>query len=111
MKQAVLYAPNDLRVETVEVPSLEPGDVLVKVTAALLCGTDVRIYTGRETKNVSLPSGPLSVSLPALPVRVSLPAPPFRILAAPLPVVVLARVFPMPLTWRRSRRAKATPLH
>ena len=56
MKQAVLYAPNDLRVETVELPDLEPGDVLVKVTAALLCGTDVRIQTGRKTKNVTLPS-------------------------------------------------------
>ncbi|MFT4294918.1 MAG: alcohol dehydrogenase catalytic domain-containing protein [Micropruina sp.] len=42
--------------ETTDLPVLEPGDVLVKVTAALLCGTDVRIYTGRKTKNVTLPS-------------------------------------------------------
>lgn len=51
-----MYAPNDIRVETHPVPELAEGDVLVKVTAALLCGTDVRIYTGRKTKNVTLPS-------------------------------------------------------
>jgi L-iditol 2-dehydrogenase len=56
MKQATLYQANDLRVEEREVPELEQGDVLIKVTAALLCGTDLRIYNGRKTKNVTLPS-------------------------------------------------------
>ncbi|WP_022867667.1 alcohol dehydrogenase catalytic domain-containing protein [Schaalia vaccimaxillae] len=56
MKKAILYAPNDMRIEEVAKPDLEPGDVLVKVTAALLCGTDVRIYTGTKTRNVTLPS-------------------------------------------------------
>ena len=56
MKKAVLHAPHDMRIEEVPLPTLEPGDVLVKVTAALLCGTDVRIFTGAKTRNVSLPS-------------------------------------------------------
>lgn len=56
MKQAILYQPNDLRVEEREIPTLLDGEVLVKVTAALLCGTDLRIYSGRKTKNVTLPS-------------------------------------------------------
>lgn len=56
MKQAVLHQPNDLRVVERPVPALAEGEVLVKVTAALLCGTDLRIYTGRKTKNVTLPS-------------------------------------------------------
>lgn len=56
MKQATLYQPNDLRVEEHQVPELAEGEVLIKVTAALLCGTDLRIYTGRKTKNVTLPS-------------------------------------------------------
>lgn len=56
MKQAVLYKPLDIRVEERPIPSLEPGEVLLKVTGALLCGTDLRIYTGRKTKNVTLPS-------------------------------------------------------
>ena len=56
MQQAVLYQPNDLRLEERENPTLDPGDVLLKVTAALLCGTDLRIYSGQKTKNVTLPS-------------------------------------------------------
>lgn len=56
MKKAILYAPNELRVEEVPVPKLESGDFLIKVTGSLVCGTDVRIYTGAKTKNVTLPS-------------------------------------------------------
>ena len=37
-------------------PTLEPGDVLLRVDAALLCGTDVRIYEGRKQKNVTFPT-------------------------------------------------------
>jgi L-iditol 2-dehydrogenase len=56
MKQVTLYQANDLRVEEHDVPELAEGEVLIKVTAALLCGTDLRIYSGRKTKNVTLPS-------------------------------------------------------
>lgn len=56
MRHAKLYAPGDLRVEEVPTPELEPGDVLVRVDAALLCGTDVRIHNGSKTRNVTLPS-------------------------------------------------------
>ena len=56
LRQAVLHQPNDLRIEEVPMPSLEPGDVLLRVDAALLCGTDVRIYEGRKQKNVTFPS-------------------------------------------------------
>ena len=53
MRQAVLHQPNDLRIEQVPIPDLEPGDVLLRVDAALVCGTDVRIYQGRKQKNVT----------------------------------------------------------
>ena len=56
LRQAVLHQPNDLRIEEVRMPTLEPGDVLLRVDAALLCGTDVRIYEGRKQKNVTFPS-------------------------------------------------------
>lgn len=56
MRHAMLYAPNDLRVEDVPTPELEPGDVLIQVDAALLCGTDVRIYDGTKSRNVTFPS-------------------------------------------------------
>jgi len=53
LRQAVLHQPNDLRIEEVRMPTLETGDVLLRVDAALLCGTDVRIYEGRKQKNVT----------------------------------------------------------
>ncbi|MGV0814300.1 alcohol dehydrogenase catalytic domain-containing protein [Mycolicibacterium boenickei] len=56
LRQAVLHRPNDLRIEEVAMPTLEPGDVLLRVDAALLCGTDVRIYEGRKQKNVTFPT-------------------------------------------------------
>ncbi len=56
MRHAQLYAPDDLRVEEVPVPRLEPGDVLIQVDAALLCGTDVRIFSGTKSRNVSFPT-------------------------------------------------------
>ena len=56
MRQAVLHAPLDLRVEEVPTPALEPGDVLVHVDATLLCGTDVRIHNGTKSRNVSFPT-------------------------------------------------------
>lgn len=55
-RQAVLHQPNDLRVEHASMPTLQPGDILLRVDAALLCGTDVRIYEGRKQRNVTFPT-------------------------------------------------------
>lgn len=44
MRAAVLHGMQDVRVEEVDVPSLEPGDVLVRTQVALTCGTDVKVY-------------------------------------------------------------------
>ena len=46
MKAAILHAPRDLRVEAWRDPDAGPGDVLVAVTMAGLCGTDYRIWSG-----------------------------------------------------------------
>jgi len=46
MKAAVLHGPRDLRVESVPNPTPGPGEVLVRVRAAGLCGTDYRIWSG-----------------------------------------------------------------
>ncbi|MEI7615762.1 MAG: galactitol-1-phosphate 5-dehydrogenase [Actinomycetota bacterium] len=46
MKAAVLHSPGDLRIESVEIPSLGPDDVLVKVSASGICGSDIpRVLT------------------------------------------------------------------
>ncbi|MDV3127336.1 alcohol dehydrogenase catalytic domain-containing protein [Mycobacterium sp. 21AC1] len=55
-RQAVLYRPTEMRIEQAPMPALQPGDVLLRVDAALLCGTDVRIYEGRKQKNVTFPT-------------------------------------------------------
>ncbi|MBM3766471.1 MAG: alcohol dehydrogenase, partial [Acidobacteria bacterium] len=44
MQAAVLYGKEDVKVESVEVPKIGPGDVLVRVKAALTCGTDVKVF-------------------------------------------------------------------
>jgi L-iditol 2-dehydrogenase len=44
MKAAMLYGVKDLRIEDVEVPKVDAGEVLVKVKAATTCGTDLKIY-------------------------------------------------------------------
>ncbi|MCD6260635.1 MAG: zinc-binding dehydrogenase [Thaumarchaeota archaeon] len=44
MKAAVFYGPGDLRVEEVEKPKPGPGEILVKTSVALTCGTDLKTY-------------------------------------------------------------------
>jgi L-iditol 2-dehydrogenase len=44
MMAAVLYGKEHLEVEPVAVPEIEKSDVLVRVKAALTCGTDVKVF-------------------------------------------------------------------
>ncbi len=44
MIAAVLYGKEHLQIEEVAVPEIDPGDVLVRVQAALTCGTDVKVF-------------------------------------------------------------------
>jgi L-iditol 2-dehydrogenase len=44
MKAVRLYGVDDLRVEDVPLPEIGSGEVLVKVGASLICGTDVRMH-------------------------------------------------------------------
>ena len=46
MKAAVLHGPRDLRVERALPPAIGAEEVLVRVRAAGLCGTDYRIWSG-----------------------------------------------------------------
>lgn len=48
MLAAVYHGPNDLRVEEVPVPEIGPGEILVKVLSASICGTDLRIWHGNH---------------------------------------------------------------
>jgi L-iditol 2-dehydrogenase len=44
MTAAVLYGPEDVRVERVKVPEIGDDEVLIKIGAALTCGTDRKVY-------------------------------------------------------------------
>lgn len=44
MKAAVYYGPKDLRIEDVPKPQLGPGDIVLKVMACGICGSDLASY-------------------------------------------------------------------
>lgn len=44
MTAAVLYGKEDLRLERVPIPEAGPGEIVVRVAAALTCGTDLKVY-------------------------------------------------------------------
>ncbi len=44
MKATRFYGPQDLRMETVQIPEPGPGEILVKVKTALTCGTDFKAF-------------------------------------------------------------------
>ena len=44
MLAAVLYGKEDLRLEQVPVPAPAAGEIVVRVRAALTCGTDLKVY-------------------------------------------------------------------
>ena len=46
MKAAVFYGKHDIKVEEVPMPQVGDRDVLIKVEACGICGTDVHIFEG-----------------------------------------------------------------
>ena len=44
MTGAILHGREDVRVERVPLPELQPGEIRVQIGAALTCGTDVKIF-------------------------------------------------------------------
>ena len=57
MAAAVLYGKEDVRVERVPVPQAGPGEVVLRVAAALTCGTDLKVYKrGYHAKMLTPPA-------------------------------------------------------
>src|SRR5512136_2610766 len=44
-KTAVLTAPSKIEIQELEVPELEPKDILVRVKMAGICGSDIHLYS------------------------------------------------------------------
>jgi L-iditol 2-dehydrogenase len=53
MNAAMFYAPGDVRFERTEIPQPGPGELLVKVQAALTCGTDIKTYQRGHPKIIT----------------------------------------------------------
>jgi len=56
VKAAVLQAPNALALTDAPDPDPAEGDLVLRVKAATICGTDIRILRGRKTAGVRYPS-------------------------------------------------------
>ena len=56
MRAQVFHGPGDLRFEEVPAPEPEPGGLVVRVEAALTCGTDVKVL--RRGHPVMIPHVP-----------------------------------------------------
>ena len=54
MKAAVLYGVRDLRLENVPKPEISDNEVLIKVNACGICGTDIHIYRGEWKTNTPI---------------------------------------------------------
>ena len=52
---AVFHGPGQLEVGEIPVPEISPDEVLVKVGANTVCGTDVRILRGEKTRGIAHP--------------------------------------------------------
>lgn len=56
MKAHILYGPNDIKFEDADMPTLGDGEVLLKVRAAGVCGSDIpRIYKTGAHKSPLIP--------------------------------------------------------
>lgn len=56
MSAAVLYGKEDVRIERLPVPVAGAGEIVVRVHAALTCGTDLKVYRrGYHAKMLTLP--------------------------------------------------------
>lgn len=56
MKAAILRAPNVLEVADMATPQAGPGELILSIRAATVCGTDLRILSGKKTKGIRFPS-------------------------------------------------------
>ncbi len=56
VKAAILKAPNAMQLGDAPDPVASQGDLILRVRAATICGTDIRILRGRKTAGVRYPS-------------------------------------------------------
>jgi (R,R)-butanediol dehydrogenase/meso-butanediol dehydrogenase/diacetyl reductase len=63
MRAAVLHGPRDLRVEAIPVPTIEAGELLLRVTGAGVCGSDAALFVAGQDAIPARESGTFPVVL------------------------------------------------
>jgi L-iditol 2-dehydrogenase len=58
MNAAVLYGKEDVRIERLPVPEAGPGEIIVRVAAALTCGTDLKVFRRGYHEKMLKPPAP-----------------------------------------------------
>jgi len=61
MKAQVLYEPNVMKLEEVDVPEIMDNEVLVKIKAVGICGSDISYYFGHSPLGTDDGKGPLVI--------------------------------------------------
>src|ERR1700678_1144019 len=57
MNAAVLYGKEDVRIERVPIPAAGEGEIVIRVHAALTCGTDLKVFRrGYHAKMIQPPA-------------------------------------------------------
>ena len=57
MKAAILYGKEKIQIEDIKPPALKPGEVRIRIEAALTCGTDLKVFKrGYHAKMIVPPS-------------------------------------------------------
>ena len=61
MKAHVLYEPNVMKAETLDIPKIKDNEVLVKIKAVGICGSDISYYYGHSPLGTANGKGPLII--------------------------------------------------
>ena len=56
MKAAVFFAPGDMKLKDLEIPRIADEELLIRVRACAVCGTDIRVFEGKKTKGITPPA-------------------------------------------------------
>lgn len=87
MKAARLYGQGDIRVEEIKIPEINEDEILLKVKAAFICGTDVRFFKngkpGIDADNPRVLGHEFAGIIDKVGSRVSVYTPGMRVAVAP----------------------------
>jgi len=59
MKAMVFYEPENMKLEEIDIPEIGPDEVLVRVKACGICGSDIAYYYGLSSLETETGKGPL----------------------------------------------------